>query len=150
MQKNDLLKNGGALLRVLAIDGERCMVIDCIKLTMPRWVSVDCLKDWEFCPEDDDCASAVRNIKTSEELTPSELKTMHDRYSLVAPVLPFVNDETLRSDMVSRIAEMNSVTKQTVRKYLCIFLAAQKIESLRGWKPRSRTAGKECHSGPLR
>ena len=140
MQKNDLLKNEGALLRVLAIDGERCMVIDCIKLTMPRWVSVDCLKDWGFCPEDDNCASAVRNIKTLEDLTPSELKTMHDRYSLIAPVLPFVNDEALRSDMVSRIAEMNSVTKQTVRKYLCIFLATQKIESL---APRYQHTEKE-------
>ena len=44
MQKNDLYKCGDDLLRVLAVDEERILIIDCVKPAMPRWVSANSLK----------------------------------------------------------------------------------------------------------
>ena len=51
MQKNDVLKSEDALVRVLAIDGEQVLIIDCVKPTMPRWINADNLKEWSLCAE---------------------------------------------------------------------------------------------------
>lgn len=130
MQKNDLYKCGNDLVRVLAIEGERVLVIDCVKATMPRWTSANSLKEWERCAEGDYHIPDVWNTRPMNELTPAEMKVMHERYTLIAPVLTFIHKESMRSVIIAQVAEMNSVSKQTVRKYLCLYLASQKIESL--------------------
>ena len=38
MKKYDLLQSGDSIIRVLEIQGDRVLVIDCIKRTMPRWM----------------------------------------------------------------------------------------------------------------
>lgn len=124
MQKNDLLKCENDLVRVLVIDGERVMIINCASPAMPRWTSADSLKGWERCAEGDYHIPDVRNM------TAQQNKVMHERYTLIAPVLPFIHKESIRSTIIAQVAEMNNVSKQTVRKYLCIYLASQKIESL--------------------
>jgi len=124
MQKNDLLKCENDLVRVLAIDGERVMIINCASPAMPRWTSADSLKGWERCDEGD------YHIPDVRDMTAQQNKVMHERYTLIAPVLPFIHKESIRSTIIAQVAEMNNVSKQTVRKYLCIYLASQKIESL--------------------
>lgn len=37
MKKYDLLRSGGNIIRVLEIQSDRVLVIDCIKRTMPIW-----------------------------------------------------------------------------------------------------------------
>ena len=38
MKKYDLLRSGDSIVRVLEIQSDRVLVIDCIKVTMPIWV----------------------------------------------------------------------------------------------------------------
>ena len=130
MQKNDLLKCGDALVRVLAIEGARILVIDCLRLSMPRWTSAESLKEWERCAEGEYPIPDAWRLRPQEEIMTEQRKLMHKRYTLIAPVLPFIHKEEMRSVIIQQVAEMNGVSKQTVRKYLCLYLASQKIESL--------------------
>ena len=124
MQKNELLKKGDAVVRILGIEEDRCLIIDCVKPTMPRWVTIDELDGWEPCAEGD------YHVFDVDNMTAQQKKVMHERYTLIAPVLPFIHKESIRSVIIQQVAEMNGVSKQTVRKYLCLYLASQKIESL--------------------
>lgn len=44
MKKYDLLRSGDSIIRVLEIQDDRILVIDCIKHSMPVWVDVESLK----------------------------------------------------------------------------------------------------------
>ena len=130
MQKNELYKCGDDLVRVLAIDGEQVLLIDCVKPAMPRWTSTNSLKEWERCAEGEYPIPDAWRLRPQEKIMTEQKKLMHERYTLIAPVLPFIHKESMRSVIIQQVAEMNGVSKQTVRKYLCLYLASQKIESL--------------------
>ena len=135
MQKNELLKKGDAVIRILGIEEDRCLIINCVNPTMPRWVTFNELDGWEPCAEGDYHKSDVG------DMTAQQKKVMHERYTLIAPVLPFIHKESMRSVIIQQVAEMNGVSKQTIRKYLCLYLASQKIESL--------APGTLCREKPL-
>ena len=126
--KNQLLRHDDRIIRVLTVDTD-VLTIDCLKRTMPQWMPAEDLQDWEPCDETA-LPSPDAPICDMEELTPEQRKVMHERYTLIAPVLPFIHKESMRSVIIAQVAEMNGVSKQTVRKYLCLYLASQKIESL--------------------
>ena len=124
--KNQLLQQNGKIIRVLATDNN-VLIIDCLKRTMPQWLSPDDLQGYDICEES---ALPDISIQTMEELTPEQRKVMHERYTLIAPILPFIYNEAERSSMVSRMAELNQLSKQTIRKYLCLYLTYQRMEVL--------------------
>lgn len=126
--KNQLLQYNGKIIRVLSSDAS-VLIIDCLKRTMPRRVLAEELQDWQTC-EDSALPEPETGIGDVEELTPEQKKIMHERYTMIAPVLPFVHKELQRADMIAQMAELNSVTKQTIRKYLCLYLVYQRIEVL--------------------
>jgi len=84
---------------------------------MPYWCNLAELSDFEICYEEFE----VRR----EDLSASEKRVMHERYTLIAGIIPFVSDEKLRSMMISKISEQYSFSKQTIRKYLCLYLVYQ-------------------------
>lgn len=141
MQKNDLYKCNNALVRVLAIDDDQVLLIDCVKPAMPRWSSANSLKGWARCAEGEYPIPDAWRLKPQEEIMTEQRKLMHERYTLIAPVLPFIHKESMRSVIIQQVAEMSGVSKQTVRKYLCLYLASQKIESL--------APGSSCTEKPL-
>ena len=49
MKKYDLLRSGERIIRVLDVQGDRVLVIDCIKRTMPVWVELDTLESYSEC-----------------------------------------------------------------------------------------------------
>lgn len=123
-QKNQLLQNGDSIIRVLAIE-DSILIVDCLKRTMPRCLSTEDLQNFEPCDE-----SVLSDAPKMEKLTPEQRKVMHERYTLIAPVIPFIHNEARRSAMISQMAELNGVSKQTIRKFLCLYLAYQRIEVL--------------------
>ena len=48
-----LLKNENQIIRVLKSQGNKALVIDCIKRTMPKWVDGDSLSNYDDCGEDE-------------------------------------------------------------------------------------------------
>lgn len=126
--KNQLLRHADRIIRVLTVDTS-VLAIDCLKRTMPQWMPAEDLQEWEPCDEID-LPSLDAPICDMENMTPEQRKLMHERYTLIAPVLPFIHEEAQRSAMIAQMAELNNVSKQTIRKYLCLYLTYQRIEVL--------------------
>ena len=53
MKKYDLLRSGDNIIRVLEVQGDRVLVIDCIKRTMPVWMELDTLESCSKYTNDD-------------------------------------------------------------------------------------------------
>lgn len=121
MKKLDLVILEGQLHRVLSIKEDKCLVINCIKFSMPFWTQKSYLEEKENL-----------TLETVEinSLSPTNKKKAYERYGLIAPIIPLVEDDYMRSHIISRISEDKEVSKQTLRKYLCLYLVYQSIGSL--------------------
>lgn len=130
MKKHDLLKDGNNIIRVLEIKVDIILIIDCIKRTMPVWVEVSALKSFIECT--DEILIDINNFTVAkiDALDAEQRKIMYERYTLIAPILPFVADEKVRSKIIRSIAIEHNISKQTVRNYLCLYLAYMNITVL--------------------
>lgn len=99
--KNQLLQNDTQLVRVLDMEADRVFVIDCIKRTMPVW------KDIEFINEYVPCSEATLQEITDTflidlgNLDSESRKTAYERYTMIAPLLPFVSDQRKRKELIT-------------------------------------------------
>lgn len=135
MKKYDLLRAGDSIIRVLEVQGDRVLVIDCIKKTMPVWVDAAELEAYSECIIGE--LSQVTGIITADvdTLDADQRKIMYERYTMIAPVLSFLTDDRMRSRLIGSVAEEHGVSKQTVRSYLCLYLAYLDVAAL---APRRR------------
>ena len=116
------------LFRVLAVEDEKVLVIDCIKKIMPVWVEIGKLDD--FVEEQEANQPEANDFDALEEYSPAIKKIIYQRYNIISAILPFVDNESMRSELIARMAEEYKISKQSVRKYLCEYLVAQDIRSL--------------------
>ena len=121
-----LLKNENQIIRVLKSQGDKALVIDCIKKTMPKWVDGDSLSNFDDCGEDE--MYERTEYPFGRELTLKEERIAQERFTMISGVLPFIGNEQKRSQMIDFLAEHQS--KQTIRKYLCLYLVYQDIDAL--------------------
>lgn len=134
LKKNMLLKkeeDSVQIFRVLAIEKEKVLVIDCIKKTMPVWVEIEKLDDFvEEQEAQGDNHSEMANFDIWGDYSPDVRKIIYQRYNIISAILPFVADEAMRSELITKMAEEHGISKQSVRKYLCEYPASQDIKSL--------------------
>lgn len=123
MQKNELLQWNNTIIRILAIDDTRVLVIDCVKRTMPQWINSDALSECKPCEKTKLELQTEIELDDFENMNIQERRIAHERYTMIAGILPFVVDESLRSLIIDKIADEKKVSKQTVRRYLCLYLA---------------------------
>ena len=124
--KNKMMKKENSIIRILDVRENKVLIIDCIKKTMPVWIDKTVLNDYELC-SGEGLDYTVREI---DSLSAAEKRIMHEMYTLIAGILPFVSDERMRNYMISKISEQMQVSKQTVRKYLCLYLVYQNMSVL--------------------
>lgn len=136
MKKNDLLKKDDNIIRVLEITDNKALVIDCIKRTMPKWVEIDTLNNFAYLSENQLTDTTKILIRDEDELSYSEKGLAHKNYTLIAGILPFVDDEMKRSEVIKKIAMQNNISPQTIRKYLSLYLIYQDMQAL---IPKKRT-----------
>ncbi len=60
---------------------------------------------------------------------------MYERYTKIAPILPFVADDRMRYRLICSVSEKSGVSKQTIRSYLCLYLSYMDVTAL---APRRR------------
>lgn len=113
------------LFRILAVQKEKVLVIDCIRKTMPVWIKAEQLQG--FVEKEEDTGQDTGAL---EEYSSDVRKTIYQRYNIISAILPFVDNEAVRSELIAKMAEEHGISKQTVRKYLCEYLAAKDIRSL--------------------
>ena len=130
MKKYDLLRSGDRVIRVLEVQGNRVLVIDCTTRTMPVWVEIVALESYSNCTNDDLSEVAGVVLVDVEDLDADQRKTMYERYTMIAPILSFVSDDRMRSRLICSIANEHGVSKQTVRNYLCLYLSYMDVVAL--------------------
>lgn len=121
-----LLKNKNLIFRVLQTQGDKSLVIDCIKKTMPKWIDAAVLSDFTECSEA--TLHELTQYPGGRELTQDEQRIAQEHFTMIAGVLPFVGNEQKRSQMIEFLSEHQS--KQTIRKYLCLYLVYQELAAL--------------------
>jgi len=126
MKKNELILNG-TLLRVLSIKEDKVLVVDCVNKRMPFFASPDALGHTLTSDMNKLLELTKTSARTLDSLDLTQRKKMNERYSLISAVLPFIDDEILRKEMIKRVSEKFNVSKQTIRKYLINFLIYQDI-----------------------
>ena len=100
MKKHDLLKDGNNTIRVLAIQPDKILMIDCIKRTMPVWVASSTLDSFAQCTGEGLIQTTNFTVTDIDALDAEQRKVMYDRYTLIAPILPFIEDEGMRSKVI--------------------------------------------------
>ena len=135
LKKNMLFKKKSGevqLLRILAVQDEKVLVIDCIRKTMPVWMEIGKLDDFkEEKEKQGSCQSVEKNdFDILEEYSPAIKKIIYQRYNIISAILPFVDNEAMRSELIARMAEEYGISRQSVRKYLCEYLVSQDMRSL--------------------
>ena len=109
-----LLKKNEEIVRVLEERDERKLIVSCTQKSMPMWISERDVEDYKPCDE----AVLGSDIPDYEDLSPTQRRYAHERYTLIAGVLPFLGDKQLRCEVITRIASTQNVSKQTIRHYL--------------------------------
>lgn len=130
MQKNELMKSGNSVIRVLQIKGDGVLVVDCMRKAMPLWMTRSELSVYEHCKEQDLNALTGTDIKAYDDLDQESRKFAQEHYALIAGILPYIGDDRLRCSAINIIAEERSTSKQTLRNYLWRYLVYQDIAAL--------------------
>lgn len=91
------------VIRILDVSYDKVFLIDCIKLTMPDWYNKSILDGFVFMDEEE----------ISEPTDLHSKRIMHERYSLIAGILPFITDKKARNEMIGKISEQTNISKQT-------------------------------------
>lgn len=132
IKKWNLISCGDKIYRILDVDFSRDLVciINCIDCTMPCWIKLNNIEYFQNCDERELIKQTNCNLPDEEKLSPTDKKIMHQRYMIISPIIPFVSDIKRRSDIINIVSENNKISKQTVRKYLCLFLSYNNITIL--------------------
>ena len=130
MQINDLIKYNDTIYRVVEVGVGRVLLIDCVRLTMPTWIPTDALAECPTIPFEKLLSVTNKAIPSIESLSQEQMSAMHRKFTLIAPILSYVADEHMRSRLIEDTAQRYEVSKQTIRKYLCLYLAYPNITVL--------------------
>lgn len=136
MEKNQLLRCQGTIYRVLEVEEDSILLIDCIKKTMPKWYDIGWIEAYENCSEEELLEGTEMKLAEEQDLEQKARCIIHERFTVIAGILPFIDDERLRAEAVKKIAKKKGISEQTVRNYLCQYLAYQSISAL---LPKERT-----------
>ena len=120
-----LIKKDDRIIRVLETKGDHKLIINCSQKSMPTWIAEEDLSGYVPC-----AAEELGDIQGFEDLSPQQQRYAHERYTLIAGVMPFLGDKKLRSEAISCIAEARNISKQTIRHYLHRYLVSQNIAAL--------------------
>ena len=135
--KNQLLEYDGHFVRILEIHSSKVFLIDCLKRTMPEWRGIDELQQYVSCSERH--LQEVSHIFLSGISDAESRKIMYERFTMISPVLPFITDTQKRKEIIHSVSVTKEISKQTIRHYLCLYLAYQDISVLAPKQEQKKT-----------
>lgn len=130
MKKNELLIKDDNIIRVLEINNKNALIVDCIKRSVPHWISKTELTEYKECSTDDLSNTTGVCPLPIEELDGESRRIAYERFTIIAGVLPFVVDDKNRCNAISNMAEHFKISKQTIKQYLWLYLVYQNISVL--------------------
>lgn len=130
MQKNELYFKDDSIVRVLALKENYVLIIDCVRRKMPHWENISFFVGWQQCAQENLYRFTNIVIPEIDSLLPESRKKAYERYTMIAPILQLLPNEQKRCEMISAIAINENISKQTLRKYLCLYLSFQNVAIL--------------------
>lgn len=137
MNKNELYYYNNSLIRILEITDTSYFVIDCVKCNMPYFIKIEEFKDYNLCENN---IFTALNILSNNNDDINEIKITdfskenqniaHKRFSMIFPILPYIMNKSDRGRLIHLMADSNNVSTQTIKQYLCKYLAYQDITIL--------------------
>ena len=137
MKKNDIVKIENRTFRILAIEENQVLAIDCEKKSMPQFFPVSFFQNGEILN------GIPCSFPSWEELSPNDKKLAQKRYTMIAPAVAVVNDKPKRNAMIEHASQQFSVSKQTLRSFLCSYLVYQDIAVLAPQKKKAQELTKD-------
>lgn len=137
MNKNELYYYNNSLIRILEITDTSYFVIDCVKCNMPYFIKIEDFKDYNLCENNIFTAlnillnnnDDINDIKITD-FSKENQNIAHKRFSMIFPILPYIMNKSDRSRLIHLMADSNNVSTQTIKQYLCKYLAYQDITIL--------------------
>ena len=137
MKKNDIVQTPSGTFRILSIESEKVLAIDCEKKMMPKFFSTSFFENGEI----------LENLPFSfplwDELSPTDRRIAQKRYTMIASAVAVIGDKQKRNSMIDYASEQFKVSKQTLRSFLCSYLAYQDIAVLAPKKKREKELTKD-------
>lgn len=125
-----------SIYRVLDMQDDLILVIDCIKRTMPHWITrnqIECATE---------CTDSVLHNQTSTtirtDLTIAEEGVCNKRYSVIADILPYIGNKTQRNEAITQAVQKHQLSSKTIRNLLCSYLAYQDKRIFAPLAPKTR------------
>ena len=137
MRKNDIVKMDQGVFRILTVDEDQVLAIDCEKKTMPQFFPVSFFENREILKE------ISSSFLPWEELSPNERKIAQKRYTMIAAAVAVVNDKPKRNAMIDYASHQFNISKQTLRAFLCTYLIYQDIAVLAPKKKEEKALTKD-------
>lgn len=127
MKTNDLLSKDGCIYRILTIRCDNIQIINCIKRTMPHWVSVNYLSNAELISEEKLLEKAFVNPLSYDSLSQEQKQLVHSKYASISFIVPFVGNDHERNRAIDLCSKQFHLSKNTIKFRLCNYLAFQDI-----------------------
>ena len=125
MKKNSLIRTHNTIYRILDATENEILVVDCIKLTMPNWIDEVTIANHEAITDEELCNVTDLCLPDVEDLAPEDRMIMQHRFTMISNIIPVIGDTKKRSEEIRSVADQYHVNKQTIRKYLCLYIAYQ-------------------------
>lgn len=140
MKKNSLWKNGESIIRILDFTEDKIFAIDCIKRNMPKWVNKADIAEYTECAEQSLWETTNKSMVDIELMDTDTRRFVHKHFTLIAGVLPYVADAKRRNEAIEQAAKAMEISKQSIRYYLCMYLAYQDMSAL---LPKSKSEDRD-------
>ena len=126
----EFIKYNGKLHRIIKEDGERSLIIDCKGTRLPQWTDkkfMESLSETEII--DSDVIKGILAIAEAE-LETSQTAIMNKRFTMIAAILPVIENKAERIEQIKTAAKRYGVSIVTIRTYLCRYLVSQSKNGL--------------------
>ena len=126
----EFIKYNGKLHRIIKEDGERSLIIDCKGTRLPQWTdkkTMESLSETEII--DSDVIKGILAIAEAE-LETSQTTVMNKRFTMIAAILPVIENKAERIEHIKEAAKRYGVSIVTIRTYLCRYLVSQSKNGL--------------------
>lgn len=119
MKRNDLIRYNEKIYRVLSIEKDELLVIDCSNKAMPYRIPN---AEYEVASHE-----MLTALKSFDELSPEKRAEALKKYSIIAPIVAMIGDDCQRQKMINLAVQNSGKSPQTIRSYLRAFLIHQDI-----------------------
>lgn len=118
-----LIKCGNDILRIIEQNENDTLIVNFKKQTVPRWVSNSSLT--EYAPYSEE--NSLPDIK---DIAASSRKKAYERFNTISPILPYISNKSLRNKAIDKIAAEKGISKQTIYRYVWLYVAYQNVSAL--------------------